>query len=258
MKIKLGLIFIAAGLLIFLIVVGVISSNIPGRLKFIQDARAVLFSQISVARIFVSELGTIRNLSRDNAVLREEIRKLQSQLAIHSELKEQNKFLREALGLEYRPEFEFIDAKTFNLQFTPEGHYMLLNKGADSGIEKGSPVISPAGVLIGQVADADSNFSKVILVSDPDFKTTVRLINNNTSGISRGSLGEGILLDFISQNDPAENGDIVVTSGNDFLPAGLLVGSVSRIEADSGDLFKKVWVKPEFENINISRVLIIK
>ncbi|OGN00573.1 MAG: rod shape-determining protein MreC [Candidatus Yanofskybacteria bacterium RIFCSPHIGHO2_02_FULL_41_29] len=206
---------------------------------------------------FISKLNTIGNLTKANILLEEEVLKLRSDLAALNELKEENVFLREVLGLDRIIGRDIIDAKTFNLQFTPEGHYMLVNEGLRAGIKNGSIVVSSSGVLIGRIIEVSDNFSRVALITNLDFKVTVRLLHGKTAGISKGLLNDGLFLDFIAQDDEIESGDVLVTSGNDIFPAGLIVGTVDNVSSDTGNVFKSVTAKAELNDINISRVLIV-
>jgi len=249
---------LAAGLLVFLSFFLSNKLKIPLSYKVVQEARVYIFSHISNLGSFISKIKTIGNLVRENIELQEKNSTLISQIAANSALKEENIFLREALGLDLLNMNEVIDARAFNIQLAPDGHHMLINKGREAGIEKGDAIIASSGVLIGQVSETSDNFSKVDFVTNADNKITVRLLSNNTAGISRGSLGAGLIIDFISQNDEIAEGDIIVTSGNDNFPAGLIVGTISHISSDDGNIFKNVTAKAEFQSISIDRILVIR
>ena len=248
-------IFIITGLLIFLTFFVDFKSFTHH--KSILAGRAYLFSHIEVFSSLVSELKKINSLMEENLFLKDENRKLLSQLAFQSELEEQNKFFREALGVGHLKEYGPIEAGIFNILFTPDGHYALINRGSEERVKKEDVIVTSSGILVGQIVEVFDSFSRVALITDSDFKITVKLLNKNTLGISHGMLSDEVWLDFIFQNDEVVKGDVVVTNGNDLFPPGLIVGVVNKISSDDGSLFKKVLVKPEFKNINLSRVLIL-
>lgn len=250
------LISLAAGLLVFLIIFN--NLHLPFNVPFTQGARSFLFSKISIFGSFVSELKTIKNLTTENISLKETNNKLLSQIASLSDLQDENKFLRSALDMPVKQNHELIEARVFNIQFTPEGHNMLVDRGLKDGIKPGDIVISSSMILIGRIAEVNDDTSRVELLINQDFKVTVKVSKNDIIGIARGILSDGILLDFISQNDDVNPGDVIVTNGNDLFPPGLIIGKVSRIDSNDGSLFKKVFVMPEFQNSNISRVIILK
>lgn len=247
----------AIGLLIFLIVFIFSYFNLGGEYQTIQNARISIFSRLSVIGSFISELKRIGDLTGENTALREENTKLLAELAANSEIKDENIFLKEILELNSPVKYRATEARTFNVNLTPEGHSLLINVGSIDGIEKDDIVISSSGVLIGQVADANEHSSRIKLVTDSDFKATIKLMNKEITGISVGLLGDGISLDFISQNDETLVGDTVVTSGNDLFPPGLIIGTINEVGFNDGGLFKKITVKPAFISINIGRVLVL-
>lgn len=248
-------ILIAAGLLVFLLIYLRNTAYLAN--SFIQKSRTIIYSRLSFVGNFLSEIKKIKNLTLENIKLKEENHNLLSLLSEQSELKEQNIFLREAINLPMLSGRRLIDAGIFNTQFTPNGYHVLINKGADDGIKKGDIIISSGGILIGIVDQTASSYSKASTVSNLDFKATIETLFKGITGIATGSLGDGIYLDFIYQNDEITEGDIVITSGSDNFPPGLILGKVVRIKSENGSLFKIVQVKPIMNELDLSRVLII-
>lgn len=249
--------FLLAGLLVFLIFLS--SSFFDKYPVFLKSTRVSIFSNINIFSSFVSSLKSISKLTEENTFLKNENTKLNTLLASQYDLIDQNNFLRDTLNLKSISGHKFIDARIFNIQFTPEGHYFLLNKGRESEIKTGDVVLSPSGVLIGIVSEVNDGFSKASLTTNLDFKITIRVLGKNITGIARGVLSDGLQVDFISQNDEIKERDIIVSSGNDIFPPGLLVGRVSEISSnDDGSLFQKVMIEPEFKKIKIDRVLVLK
>lgn len=250
------MIIIAAGLLIFLIFfTRTAVHTISG---FFREARVETYSHLSFFGNFISQVKTVGILTREKIKLKEENQSLLAQLAYQSELERQNDFLREALDLPMLSGHELLDAGVFNFELTPEGHYLLINKGANDGLEKEDIVLSSSGILIGIVDEAFNNYSRVSAVTDIKFKATIRVLAKEISGIANGVRENGVSIDFISQNDEVVEGDTVVTSGSDIFPPGLIIGKVVKVSSASGSLFKEVKVKPAMDEIELSRVLVIK
>lgn len=258
MKIKYNLIFLTAavGLLVFLILYSKIIVHTIN--SFTQEVRVIVYSRLNFIGNFISELKNVKALMKENLKLQEENQKLFASLANQSYLKEENDFLRESLNLSVLSDRELAEAGIFNLQFTPKGHYLLMNKGAKDGIEKDDVAISSSGILIGVVSAIFENYSRVHAVTNPDFKATIRVLFKDISGIARGAMGNGIYLEFISQNDEINKGDVIITSGSDIFPPGLIIGKVAEIGKESGNLFKNVRVEPMLKEISLGRVLVIK
>lgn len=227
------------------------------KLETVQNIKASTFGSLSYIGNFISELKRIKSLTEENIKLKEENTKLLSRIADQLDIKDENIFLRESNGLDYVKTYKITDAKTFNANFTPEGHQLLINKGSDDGVEINDIIISSSNVLIGSVSKIFEKYSQIILVTDPDFKATIKLMGKETKGISVGKLSEGIGLDFISQSDDVAVGDMAVTSGNDLLPAGLILGAINSVSPNDGNIFKKITVTPEFTKIDLGRILIL-
>lgn len=253
--IKFGTYFLAAGLLVFLLFFFDLRTYI--NIDVIQNGRVYLFSKMSFLGSFISEIKKIKDLTQENILLKDQNRELLSKLAFQAELEKDNEFLRQTLGLDNIKDRHLVEARIYNIQFTPEGHTILLNKGVSASIKKDGIVISSYGILIGRITEVLDDFSIASLVSDPDIKVTVRLLENSTAGIARGIFDRGIQLDFISQNDEVAENNTVITSGNDLFPSGLVVGRVRNISSNDGSLFKKIEVEPEFKKISLDRVLIL-
>ena len=252
---KSAVFILAAGLLVFLGFIG-IKFESP-LVWFIERPSSFIFSRISYLSSFLVELGKIRNLTQENIFLREENTRLLSRITFQLQLEEENKSLREALNLPLLSDFKVIDAGTFNINFGPKGHHLLINKGLADDIKQDSTVISTAGVLVGRVSEVFDSYSVVGTVTDSNFKATIRVLETNVSGIARGSLQEGIFIDFISQGDEVKDGDTVITDGNDLSPPGLIIGKVSYVSMENGDVFKKVQVKPAMSSVDISKVVVL-
>lgn len=257
MKIKYNLIFtlIAVGLLVFLFFYLQSASSTVN--YFFQEIRVVIYSRLSFISNFISEIKSIKALTEENIRLKEERRGLIADLAGQETLTEENIFLRESLRLPIIQDKKSMIVGIFNLGSTPRGHNLLINKGRRDGINKDDIVISSSGVLMGIVDDISEGYSRVTMVTHLDFKTTIKIISKNTSGIAVGSMGDGVRLDFISENDDVVEGDVVVTTGNDTFPPGLIVGRVVEVHSSGDGLFKSVRVKPAVEEINLSQALVL-
>lgn len=249
---------LALGLLGFLsIYVG--QQRINKSVFLFQGIRFYAYSKLSLISSFIARIKSQKSLIEENLKLKEENNNLLARLAGQSSLESQNEFLRQALNLPpLLLKHAIVEAGIFNFQFMPDGYYFSVNKGFDNFIKKNDVVIAPSGIIIGVISEVSKNQSLVSSVANLDFTTTINILSKNVSGIAKGRMGEGIYLDFISHEDDIIEGDIVVTSGTDLLPPGLIVGKIIRVDSEGGGLFKKVAVRPSFQDLNLSRALVIR
>jgi len=87
----------------------------------------------------------------------------------------------------------------------------------------------------------------VMLITDPAFSVTARVLNGQTSGIIHGALADGMNFNLITQVDVISEEDIIITTGDDTTPAGLVIGVVRNIDNNDTQLFKKISVNPSVQ-----------
>lgn len=189
-----------------------------------------------------------KTLAQENASLKSAVSLFVSTEANLQALQSENDVLRKSLGLSSRLKRELISAGIFNVFLGPDGYYALVNKGFEDGVKVGQAVTSPEGVLIGKISDSFSDSSRVMLLNNPDLSLTARVLGGETSGILRGALADGMELNLVTQSDKIVEGDTLVTTGDDLLPAGLVVGVVRHVENNDTKLFKKIMVDPKITN----------
>ncbi|HZZ99127.1 MAG TPA: rod shape-determining protein MreC [Candidatus Paceibacterota bacterium] len=189
-------------------------------------------------------IGQWNTIVTENELLRKQLQQQQVTKAQIASLKAQNDLLDSSLGLSNKLDEKTIPAGIYSLSLEPDGYTALLNKGSSQGVAVGDTVISATGVLVGQIESTFPNSSRIHLISDPSFTVTVKVSGSSTSGIARGALSAGMNLELITQDDTITEGNELVSTGDDQIPAGLVVGTVSNVSNDSTQIFKKVSVKP--------------
>lgn len=215
-----------------------------------------LINKIGFVKPLISGISRISTLTRANISLQKSNEEMLAEIADKNRLEEEVYNLRRILNLSLPLEYKKTDGGVFSIQFLPEGHSMLLNRGKLSRISSGDIVVSPEGILIGIIDEVHDNYSRIKVVTDPDFKATVR-VYSGASAIARGAINNGLILDFVSNKDEIKTGDVVRTDGNDLLPPGLLIGTVKSIQNDDSGLFKDVNVYPLIREINLGFVVIL-
>lgn len=173
-------------------------------------------------------------------------------------LKNENDFLRHAVRISQEFDRPIVYAGIFNLNLSPTGYNVLLNKGVEDGILEGDVVVTAEGILVGIIQKVRPNFSRVLFVSDPEFKITAKVVGSDTAGIARGALSEGMYLDFIVQADEIKEEDKLISTGDDLFPPALVIGSVDYVEANDSQMFKKVRIRLGIKDTKLGRVLVIK
>lgn len=200
-----------------------------------------------------------KNLSLENEAFRASADKYIAAEAKIQYLETENETLRKSIGLSSRLNRKFIPAGIYQISLTPDGYHALINRGEQAGLSVGQAVISEEGLLVGKVTAVFSSSSRVMLVSDPGFSATVKVLNGQARGILRGALSEGLALDLITQSDEIKEEDVLVTTGDDLIPPGLVAGIVRNVENNDTQLFKKVRVNPAIDPSQaVGAVLVVR
>ncbi len=203
-----------------------------------------IFNVAGQVREWIGYINQWRSLAEENASLRAEADKYVAAQAMLQSAQAENDALRKTLGLSAQLKRKLIPAGMFDVSLAPTGYQALINKGKDANFAVGQAVATPDGILIGKISAVFSHTAQVTLVTDPSFSATVKVLSGTASGILRGALSDGLRLDLITQSDPITEGDKLVTTGNDLVPGGLVVGVVRNVQANDTQLFKKVSVNP--------------
>ena len=238
-------IWITVGAGMFLAVAGVLGQLGPLRWAYehsVVPAGAGLAAVGSTAAEAISNLGKVKDLARDNLKLEQENADLRQRLAADAETRRDNDLLRQQLGLEVAGAPRQVAAEVVAFQPDSYRQFVTINKGSGAGIKAGMAVLS-GGELIGTIADTGSMTSRIMLVTDPEFKLTAKDQDTGATGIVRGQLGSGLILDKIGQTDAVKSGDTVTTTGlGGLVPSGLLIGEVQSVNTRANVVFQTAQV----------------
>ncbi len=188
-----------------------------------------------------------QELVNESVRIKEENNALRGELARLENMKRENQFLRDELGVARRLDEDLMIAQIFNIQRSALTSTALINKGARDGIEKSMPLIAAGNILVGKVDQVFENSALVLLIDDPRVKISGRIQESRTLVNTKGRLQNQLGLDLVATSDEVNEGDMVVTSGLDGLPEALLIAKVTKVETPSGVLFKTVTAHPLFD-----------
>jgi rod shape-determining protein MreC len=194
----------------------------------------------------IANLGRVSQLAQQNAQLTHENADLRQRLAADAETRSDNELLRKQLGLNVAGTLRQVAAEV--VLFSPDSYrqFVTINKGTKAGISPGMAV-SSEGVLIGTIIDTQANTSRIMLVTDPEFKLAAKDQDSGAVGILKGQLGNGLVLDEVGQTDSLKPGDSVTSAGlGGQIPPGLLIGKVQSVNSRSNVVFQSAQVETQF------------
>lgn len=197
--------------------------------------------------------------------LRQELADMEANAREGQQAIEENKNLRELLGLREKrrdlTDFEsaYITAHTLSnweSSFT-------ISKGTQHGVEVNQCVIDAYGNLVGVVSDTGLNWATVTTLVDTDLDMGGMVARTEVAAILEGDFAlmeQGRLkLSYLPEGAELLAGDEVVTSGKGGVyPSGIVVGTVESMENDPSGMTKYAVVVPKADLDALKQVFVIK
>ena len=176
--------------------------------------------------------GTLIDVQLEDAGLRRHQLGAGGRLLRFEHLEQENAHLRELLQMSRRVETRSIAADILYNAPDPFARKVILDRGAQQGVEPGLAVVDANGV-IGQVTRVHPIQAEVTLLTDRNQSIPVSVVRNGVRGVLYG-VGRGMLeMRHVLAEVDIQPGDRLVTSGLDgiFVP-GLPVATVTRVDRD--------------------------
>ena len=210
---------------------------------------------------FSDKLQDNEKLILENSQLKEQINSLNDKVADYDEIKKENDFYKDYLGIkENNPDFKFCDAVLISRDTTDTFGGFTIDKGSLQDIELYDPVITDAG-LIGYVSSVGLTSSKVTTILDPSVSVGAVDSRTGDAGVITGNLeasGKGLTrLNSLQRSAAVAVGDYIVTAGGGVFPKGLLIGKINSISQDSYTLALYAEIEPFAEISEIRQVMVI-
>ncbi|KGF98232.1 Rod shape-determining protein MreC [Prochlorococcus marinus str. MIT 9302] len=145
-------------------------------------------------------------------------------------LKKDNLRLRELLSLQQSSNNENISAAVISRKTGSWWRQIILNKGSKDGVEIGSTVIGPGG-LLGRVKNTSLFTSSVTLITSPESKLGVWVDRIQINGLLVGLGDDYPSLILYSKDADLKVGDFVSSSpASSLLPPNIPIGIVESID----------------------------
>ena len=220
-----------------------------------------------------ASIGSLQDVVWERDRLVEDVVGLRAQVRAVEMLKRENEELRVLLGFQKKAGYRTVPCEVIARD---DGYgwwqTIRLNRGRSDGISENMAVITPDGV-VGRTIEVSDSACDVLLISDRNFKVSVRFEEEGSFGILHGggvslrgahSLGVVCMpvpfqVEFVRKDLALRSGEIVVTSGlGGVFPGGLIVGRVVGQAPDETGLYQRVVVTPMVDLARLRRVLVVK
>lgn len=255
--------------LTFFVSLAILLMVLDARFRYAESVRQVValaaypIQRVAMAPVdlflgVANYFSTTTTLREENTALKTKALRAAPDLLQLEALKEENSQLRRLLEAQERLPRKAVFAEILYAARDPFSRKVVIDKGAQSGIAAGQPVIDDVGV-IGQVTRVYLLMSEVTLLSDKDQAIPLQVLRNGLRAVAYGGAEGGMLdLRFMAANADIKNGDTLVTSGIDgTYPPGLPVATVARIERDAAYAFAKITLAPTAGTDRYRQVLVL-
>lgn len=208
-----------------------------------------------------TKINRSEELIRENKELQNEIDRLTEKLLDYQDAMQENEFYEDYLEIkEEHQDFKFEPALLTSYDADDEFYSFNINKGSLSGVSAYDPVITSQG-LIGYVSQVAPSYSKVTTILSPTINVGGYDNRTGDAGILAGHLslaGKKLTqLSKLSRSCSVAIGDYIVTSGGGVFPQGLLIGTVSALDASDTNNYLYATISPAVDFENISDCMVI-
>lgn len=206
--------------------------------------RAVMMPRDLIATVGDWTDAASRARSEKEALQRQRIEL--AQIATHAaQLSAENQQLRRLLGV---ADMVVQPSVAVEVLYEPPNAFtrrLVFDKGRNSGIMPGMPVIDEGGV-VGQIVRVTPFTSEAALLTDDKVSIPVQVLRNGLRLIAFGGHPGGKLeVRYLTNDTDIEPGDVLVTSGvGGLFPAGLSVAQVDEIQRDNASGFSMAIATP--------------
>ncbi len=223
----------------------------------LQDGVGQVFGPVGD---FLSDLSNAGTLKQENARLQAELERLTAQQRRIPEIMHENERLKELVGVKDQ---DWAKGRTLAVRVIGDGpsNYewtAFVNRGSADGIKENMTVVSAQG-LVGRTFFVAEEYSKVLLVIDPQHSVGARLTGTGETGVAAGRGLEDLRMDLISPDVEIKEGETVVTSGfnRGIYPPGIPIGRVTEVQRNEDGLTKSARVEPVVNFTGLGTLLVL-
>ena len=210
----------------------------------------------------IFDFSTKKSLQAEIDELNHQLAELKTNSQISSDVEAENEKLRELLDLKnsYQTGWETVAAEVIGREADNWYEKLTINKGSKDGITENMAVVDQNG-LVGKIVNVTEKTSEVQMMIDSGASLGGMLQKSSIEGVLQGIVGgKGLItMTKLPYNADIQLNDVVVTSGTGgVFPAGLLVGTVVKVNTSSDGLSKEAIIEPYCDFDDIQFVLVIR
>ena len=228
----------------------------------LTPVRAGVSAVVQKAEQMYNYMFEYESLAAENAKLKEQLAKMEDDARRADAVSRENHQLRALLGLkEANEDYKLVDSYIISRSSQEWSSNFTINRGSNSGIEKGMCAITANGELVGLVSEVGSNYAVIKTVLDSSLEISATISASGYNGMVQGGYAsglEGLLrMNYLPSSAVIRNQDQVVTSGSTVYPRNLVVGNVVDAGFDDTGVAKYALLEPAVNVGSLEQVFII-
>lgn len=193
-------------------------------------------------------------------LLQGEVDSLTAVLATQAAVSEENRSLRDLLGLAERAGPSFLRATVIRPGTPGSESMFFVDVGLQDGVQPYAPVISARG-LVGVIREVRERDAIAMDWTNPDFRASAMLEDGSAYGMVENVRGEfreedRLVLNGTAYHENLPKGALVLTSGLGVLPRGIPIGRIDETADVQGAWRKSYWLKPSVQPAAATHVLV--
>lgn len=210
----------------------------------------------------VDSIKKLKDLQKDNVLLKEELNKLK----FENNVLKQDKFELDRLRELYKLDKKYAEYPKIGAQVIAKspGNWFktfTIDKGSIDGLKPFMIVMANTG-LVGHITEVGPNYSKVQSIIDDTSNVSSKVLRTADTFFVSGDMElteKGLCkIEFISDEAEIMVGDEVVTSSlGDIYPPGILIGKIRSIDKQAHALTKYAYLEPVVDFKHLEEVLVI-
>ena len=200
------------------------------------------------------------DLSKKNDDLNQKLIELAKKNVALETLRQENEWLKKELKFFDEQKENYLLARVLGRNLDYAASQIIINQGLSRGLKPGLAVTTNQGIIIGKISSVEENISHVRLLSDNVSKIAVTVAGDKSAlGIAQGLHNINLKIDLLAKDIKINENDLVATSGlEENIPAGLIIGRVSKVEATPEKYWQEALVEPavDYQNVRLVTVII--
>ena len=206
-------------------------------------------SALYVVSDFISNIGNIFTVFKDNKKLKERNDFLEYYFYLYKQQDGENKELRKMLNLNSKIEYNYISGQVISRSNSDLHQEIIVNAGEKDGVKKWQMVLA-GNNLIGRVIDTSKNTANILLITDYDSRIPAIGVNSRTKFIAGGGATNELSCNYLNDYQLQEY-ELVTTSGDsESIIPNIIIGTVFK----NNNAF---YIKPnvDFSQIEFVQIL---